>query len=384
MENIFSFDVFLINVPIYLAFVLAGYMLAIKPKMEKKSRAISLSEELYDTKEDLKIEKVEDFEIYLKLAKLFRKSGEFEKSVQIHKKLLENESLSKSLESRIILELGRDYLASGLFDKAEENLLMALKLTDKNSQGEKDCLLAISELYERQVDWIKAVVYRKKLIQIDDSYKNGLALLLCNLASKEYKNKNIGNAKKSYLEALDLDKDCVLAVKELATIFLIEKNYQEVFNILNSYVKQSTRLLNLMVFAFKELLENDEFKKDTAKLLESLTTEDSCACDYEVCILYCQYLLKESKTEELQEFISKYNETHKHNLQAIYTMALFLKDSKFDYKSKDHSNVLLEKIDSMLQGEYNYQCRSCGYHTKHEFWHCPQCQKWDTLGRISR
>ncbi|HAG52324.1 MAG TPA: hypothetical protein DCL21_00885, partial [Alphaproteobacteria bacterium] len=235
MENIFSFDVFLINVPIYLAFVLAGYMLAIKPRMEKRSRSLSLSEELYDTKEDLKIEKVEDFEIYLKLAKLFRKSGEFDKSVQIHKKLLEKESISKHLESRIILELGRDYLASGLFDKAEENLLMALKLTDKNSQREKDCLLAISKLYERQVDWVKAVVYRKKLIQIDDSYKNGLALLLCNLASKEYSKKNIGNAKKSYLEALDLDKDCTLAVKELATIFLNEKNYQEVFNILESY-----------------------------------------------------------------------------------------------------------------------------------------------------
>ena len=35
MENIFSFDVFLVNVPIYLAFVIAGFMLSIKPKRDK-------------------------------------------------------------------------------------------------------------------------------------------------------------------------------------------------------------------------------------------------------------------------------------------------------------------------------------------------------------
>ena len=65
-------------------------------------------------------------------------------------------------------------------------------------------------------------------------------------------------------------------------------------------------------------------------------------------------------------------------------MAVFLKESKFDYDSKDNANVLLEKIENMLKQSYHYQCSGCGYHTKQEFWHCPQCQKWDTVDRINR
>ena len=382
MENIFSFDVFLINVPIYLAFVLAGYMLAIKPRHQKKVRAESFSKELYNSTEDLKLEKIEDFYLYLDIAKLARKNGEFEKAVQIHTKLLEKDGLPKVLEAKIILELGRDYQASGLFDLAEENLLIALKVSEKNSSREESCLLDLAKLYERQKAWKEAMECRKKLAQIDDRHNANLALLLCNLAKEEFAQKNIGNAKKLYQEALSFDKECVLSVKELATIHIIEGDYAKVFEEVEGYSLNSTKLLNLLAFAFNELLKQDEYKEKTVALLEKLVDQKSC--DYELSILYCDYLLESDKKDELQSFISQYNDFHKNNLQAIYAMALFLKESKFDYKSKDHGNVLLEKIENMLDKSYNYQCGSCGYHTKHEFWQCPQCQKWDTVDRIHR
>ena len=382
MENIFSFDVFLINVPIYLAFILAGYMLAIKPKRDKKNRANSLSNELYENQENLKVETFEDFEVYLKIAKLHRKNGEFDKSVQIHKKLLEKDVLTKELESRITLELGRDYISSGLFDKAEENLLTANKLAVKNSEREKSCLLELSKLYERQIAWAKAVEYRKKLVQYDEAHKPSLALLLCNLGTQEHRQKNVGNAKKYFQEALETDKDCVLAVTQLVKIALEENKFDNVFNLVKDYSEKSTKLLNLLAFAFKALLENKDYTAKTVELLDALVKKSGC--DYEVGILFCNYLLTSDKKDQLQEYISNYNETHKNNLQAIYAMALFLKESKFDYESKDHSNVLLEKIENMLKNEYNYQCGSCGYHTKQEFWYCPQCQKWDTIDRIHR
>lgn len=382
MVNIFSFDVFLINVPIYLAFVLVGYMLAIKPRHDRKVRAESFSKELYNKEKGLKLEKIEDFYLYLDIARLARKSGEFDKAVKIHTKLLEKDAMPKALEARIILELGRDYLASGLFDKAEENLLIALKVTEKGSPDYYKSVLELAELYERQVDWESAVIYRKKLAQVDEKHNASLALLLCNLAKEEFLQKNIGNSKSFYQEALTLDKNCVLAVKELATIFVLEENYVKLFTLLEEYSEGSAKLLNLLAFAFNELLKQNEFKEKVVALLEKLVNEKSC--DYELNILYCDYLLNAGKSQKLQDIISQYNDFYKNNLQAIYAMALFLKESKFDYKSENHENILLEKIENMLDHSYNYQCNSCGYHTKQEFWHCPQCQKWDTLDRIHR
>ena len=65
-------------------------------------------------------------------------------------------------------------------------------------------------------------------------------------------------------------------------------------------------------------------------------------------------------------------------------MSVFLDNSKFEYKSQTQIKVILTKIEAMLKKDNNYQCSQCGYHSKTEFWRCPQCQKWGTVDKTSR
>ncbi|MCP4354306.1 MAG: hypothetical protein GY793_01490 [Proteobacteria bacterium] len=384
MENIFTLDVFLISLPIYIACIVGGYMLAIKPKRDK-SKAMSFSQELYSSEEDeqdLKLESEEDFDLYLDLSDMFRKSGEFDKAVRVHQKMLEKENISNLLRGKILLELGMDFAASGMFNQAEEKLLACVSLLEKGSAEEYLSSSELSKLYERQEKWEKAVVFRRKLAQNNEGHKSGLALLLCNIAKQECVKKNVGNAKQHYQDALEIDKDCVVAVEQLIKLALKNKQIDEAYNLLENYVNSSVRLVNLLVFAFDELLQKKSTSEKTLGLLQKLIQSENCA--YELGILYCKQLNKLEETVILQGYISDYNENYKNNLQAIHAMASFLKDAQIKYNSKDHKNVLLEKIENMLDKEYNYQCGICGYHTKQPCWHCPQCQKWNTLERIYR
>lgn len=384
MENIFTLDVFLISLPIYLACIMAGFMLAIRPKRAKNKTISSFSQKLADVEsedEELKLDNIEDFDLYVNVSSMYRKNGEFIKAVQIHQKMLDKATLTNEMKAKVLLELGMDYLASGMFDQAEEKLLACLTFTTKSSYEEYMSCSELSKLYERQKKWSDAVVYRRKIANDNQGHRSGLALLLCNLAEEELLSKNIGNAKQFYQNALELDFDCVLAVKQLIDLAFQENKNQEAFDLLKNYSTNSVRLLNLLVDAFEKLLTLPEFTEKTLELLSDLVKSDKCC--YELGILYAK-VLHSSKNIELQDFLTLYTEQHKDNLQAIYAMALFLKESGIEYDSKDHHNVLLEKIENMLKKEYNYQCGSCGYHTKQEFWYCPQCQKWNTVERIYR
>ena len=65
-------------------------------------------------------------ETHLSMARLFRKRGEFDRATLIHSHLLEQGELPRATQEQIQLELAEDYLAGGLFDRAEEVLLEML------------------------------------------------------------------------------------------------------------------------------------------------------------------------------------------------------------------------------------------------------------------
>lgn len=82
------------------------------------------------------------FEAHLTLGNLFRSRGEVERAIRIHQSLVESAALS--FEQRLLAtqQLGRDYMAAGVYDRAEN---MFQQLTDEVDfkQSALQSLLAI-------------------------------------------------------------------------------------------------------------------------------------------------------------------------------------------------------------------------------------------------
>ena len=94
----------------------------------------------------------ETVELHFALGSLFRRRGETERAIRMHRNLLERPDLGGEQRLHAMVELGQDYLKAGLLDRAEETLL---KL--KDSPHRAAALKFLLEIYQQEKDWMKAV-----------------------------------------------------------------------------------------------------------------------------------------------------------------------------------------------------------------------------------
>ncbi len=93
----------------------------------------------------------ETVELHFALGSLFRRRGETERAIRMHRNLLERPDLGGEQRLHAMVELGQDYLKAGLLDRAEE---VFLKL--KNSPHRAEALGFLREIYQQEKDWVKA------------------------------------------------------------------------------------------------------------------------------------------------------------------------------------------------------------------------------------
>src|SRR5256884_1798002 len=93
----------------------------------------------------------ETVELHFALGSLFRRRGETERAIRMHRNLLERSDLGQEQRLHAMAELGEDYLKAGLLDRAEE---VFLKL--KNSPHRAEALGFLREIYQQGKDGMKA------------------------------------------------------------------------------------------------------------------------------------------------------------------------------------------------------------------------------------
>ena len=94
----------------------------------------------------------ETVELHFTLGSLFRRRGETERAIRMHRNLLDRGDLGEEQRLQAMFELGQDYLKAGLLDRAEETLL---RLRDSSHRVEAQRFLL--DIYQQEKDWAKAI-----------------------------------------------------------------------------------------------------------------------------------------------------------------------------------------------------------------------------------
>ncbi|MCW9015982.1 MAG: lipopolysaccharide assembly protein LapB, partial [Kangiellaceae bacterium] len=123
----------------------------------------------------------ETVETHLALGNLYRKRGEVDRAIRLHQNLIARPSLSAAHRKMSLMELGYDYMAAGLLDRAE-NIFKELLHDQTHKQQSLKQLL---QIYQQTKDWQNAIQISEK-IQLNNvpEIKNEIAHFYCELAEK--------------------------------------------------------------------------------------------------------------------------------------------------------------------------------------------------------
>ncbi|MDC3267214.1 lipopolysaccharide assembly protein LapB, partial [Gammaproteobacteria bacterium] len=128
----------------------------------------------------VRMAKVDDdtLETHFALGHLFRRRGEVDRAIRVHKNLLARPSLNEIQRDQAQFSLAQDYLSAGFFDRAEA---LFSKLGNSSSLGEAS-LQNLVDIYEREQEWGKAIEVHRELEILTGEKSTEIAHYYCELA----------------------------------------------------------------------------------------------------------------------------------------------------------------------------------------------------------
>lgn len=310
----------------------------------------------------------ETIETHWTLGNLFRRRGEIDRALRIHRNLMNRPSLSESQRQQALLELGKDYLAAGLYDRAERKLLELSKQT--NDREETDELLL--QIYEATNEWDKAIKIALKVRRYDPAIKMHIAHFYCELAALQ---SDIKQTLKFYEKALKHDEKSVRAALALGHWWLEQKNYHKALAYLLPIRQQAPdympEALSLIEQAYQGLQDTETFlaylydvvlSTPSATAVVMLADQVVQANDRETAELFILTALRRNPT---MRGFHKLIELHIANAESG--------------REKASLELLRDIVAEQLQQRSKYHCSQCGFASQTLYWHCPSCKSWGSI-----
>lgn len=303
------------------------------------------------------------------LGKIYRKNGEMDKAIKIHQGLIARPSLPERYRSKILLELGYDYLGAGWFDRAE-GLFKEVLIQEPKSQEARHNLILI---YQQEKDWFKAIDIAVDLFSDNPAVIGPMiAHYYCELADLSMVKGDISQLENYASKALQYDADCVRATMLLADQAKAAGDDKKAIKLYESIEQQDAESMILVIDSLLQCYEN-------------LAQQDQL---YE----YLVALQQRNPKLYLQNVIASVLEKAQGNRSAIDYLSDKVKQQPslaglqnlIAYKQNEIGademfNDLNTAISIMRKDSVEYRCQKCGFSTNTHYWLCPSCNHW---GRV--
>lgn len=316
----------------------------------------------------------ETVETHLALGNLFRRRGEVDRAIRIHQNLIARPTLNKEQRSNALLELGMDYMRSGLLDRAEG---LFLELIDSGSHLNQ-AYTQLLEVYQQEKDWDNAINVARKLEAISfEPYSPIIAQFYCEHAQTALNEGNTRAVKDNLRKAMSFDSNCVRASlieaemhQKSGKIKPAIKSYKRIEAQNSDYI---TEILAPLYECYRSLDKVDEFVDYLRTLVNIYGSISS--------LLLLTELIAEREGENAAiRFISdelKNRPTVK-GVDKLIEYAL----ERSQGETHEHLKTIKELTGQLIEDRPMYKCNNCGFDAKLLHWRCPGCKSWDTVKPI--
>lgn len=311
----------------------------------------------------------ETIELHFALGSLFRRRGETDRAIRMHKNLLDRSNLSDDQRLHALYELGQDYLKAGLLDRAEEVLA---KL--RESPLRREALRLLLEIYQQEKDWAKAIETARAMeSDSGESRQKEIANFHCELAALDATHSRSGDALANLERALAANRKCVRANIQLGELHAAAGDAARAIEAWKRIEQQQPAYVALVA---RRILDS---YRALGRADEGLTL--------------------------LRGFLAQYPSLDL--LDVVFQSCLELRDAEAAYqlvKEELRRNPTLLGLDKLLEAQIlvapperrhdlelvknlvhghtrrlaRYRCDNCGFKARQFHWRCPACSGWET------
>jgi lipopolysaccharide biosynthesis regulator YciM len=313
----------------------------------------------------------ETVETHLALGNLFRRRGEVDRAIRVHQNLIARPTLNQDQRAHALLELGMDYMRSGLLDRAEK-LFLELVNSDLYLNEAYSHLL---EIYQQEKDWENAIsVAKKNEIISGENFSPIIAQFYCEIAENNLNIGEINNAKEKVDDAISFNSKCVRASIIEARIFQLKgkidyaiKSYKRLEFQDSTYI---TEVISPLYDCYKEKGNINEFIKYLRELvkkysnIDTLLTLTELIAEYESEDIAINFVFQELRNRPTVQGVDKLVE---------YTL------NKSEGVTYEYLSAIKQLTTKLIEKKPTYKCSNCGFDAKMLHWQCPGCKHWESI-----
>lgn len=314
-------------------------------------------------------------EAHLTLGNLFRSRGEVDRAIRIHQALMESASLTFDQRLLAVQQLGRDYMAAGLYDRAEE---MFNQLVDEQD-FKVSALQQLLIIYQATSDWQKAIDVAEKLVkQGKDQQRIEIAHFYCELSLQAMGSDDLERGMALLKKAASADKNCARVSVMLGRIYLAKDEPAKAVEALSQVLDQDkdlvSEVLPMMHDCYQQLNQPEQWVAFLRRCVEENT---GAAAE----LMLAEVLEQNEGIEAAQVYVGRQLQRHP-TMRTFYRLMDYHLAEAEEGRAKESLQLLRDMVGEQIRTKPRYRCMKCGFTAHTMYWHCPSCRAWATIKPI--
>ncbi|ROP62334.1 lipopolysaccharide biosynthesis regulator YciM [Enterobacter sp. BIGb0383] len=324
---------------------------------------------------DMLKEDTSTVEAHLTLGNLFRSRGEVDRAIRLHQSLMESASLTYDQRLLAIQQLGRDYMAAGMYDRAEDMFSQLVDETDFRVGA----LQQLLQIYQATSDWQKAIDVAERLVKLGKEKQRGeIAHFYCELALQQMGNGEMEKAISLLKKGAAADRDSARISIMMGRVLIEKGEYAKAVESLMRVIDQDKELvsetLDMLQTCYQKLDKLDEWEAFLRRCVEQNT---GAVAD----LLLADLMEQHEGQDSAQLYVTRQLQRHP-TMRVFHKLMDYHLHEAEEGRAKESLMVLRDMVGEQVRNKPRYRCLKCGFTAHSLYWHCPSCRAWSTVKPI--
>ncbi|UYB56596.1 lipopolysaccharide assembly protein LapB [Klebsiella michiganensis] len=314
-------------------------------------------------------------EAHLTLGNLFRSRGEVDRAIRIHQSLMESASLTYDQRLLAVQQLGRDYMAAGLYDRAEGMFKQLVDETDFRLSA----LQQLLQIYQATSDWQSAIEVAERLVKLGkEKHRGEIANFWCELALQQMAGNDLDKAMALLKKGAAADRNSARVSIMMGRVWMEKGDYARAVESLERVIEQDKELvgetLEMLQTCYQQLGKTDEWEAFLRRCAEENT---GATAD----LMLAQILEQREGVDAAQNYVTRQLERHP-TMRVFHKLIDYHINEAEEGRAKESLGVLRHMVGEQVRSKPRYRCQKCGFTAHTLYWHCPSCRSWSTIKPI--